>query len=221
MCTNSNIQSKQRYISQQIWNIWNPSQSVIFTVSLDLRDICCPELWAVWRSNLPVAPQSRSVPRREDSSQGSPRPAQQHGNRVSHKLQTILISKQDHQVNRCDIWATTRPNTATPITYISYIVILDVKLNCIMFVTKLELTRIFLNNLLQVADTFDTSRLAWLYSGCRGHVYTEGVELIPVTAFRLEPLLQPGQHPGHLTVDGEQVRTETIQVGGRERLIMK
>ena len=47
-------------------------------------------------------------------------------------------------------------------------------------------------------------------------MYTEGVELIPVTAFRLEPLLQPGQHPGHLTVDGEQVRTETIQVGGRE-----
>ena len=47
-------------------------------------------------------------------------------------------------------------------------------------------------------------------------MYTEGVELIPVTAFRLEPLLQPGQHPGHLTVDGEQVRTETIQVRGRE-----
>ena len=44
------------------------------------------------------------------------------------------------------------------------------------------------------------------------HVYTPGVEMIPVTAFRLEPLVPPGQHPGHLTVDGELLTTATIQV---------
>ena len=43
-------------------------------------------------------------------------------------------------------------------------------------------------------------------------MYTPGVEMIPVTAFRLEPLVPPGQHPGHLTVDGELVPTATIQV---------
>ena len=48
---------------------------------------------------------------------------------------------------------------------------------------------------------------------CRGHVYTEGVEVLPVKAFRLEPILTGGRHPGNLTVDGELVRTETIQVG--------
>ena len=31
-------------------------------------------------------------------------------------------------------------------------------------------------------------------------------------AFRLEPILTGGRHPGNLTVDGELVRTETIQV---------
>ena len=46
------------------------------------------------------------------------------------------------------------------------------------------------------------------------HVYTPGVEMIPVTAFRLEPLVPPGQHPGHLTVDGELLTTATIQVYG-------
>ena len=46
------------------------------------------------------------------------------------------------------------------------------------------------------------------------HVYTPGVEMIPVTAFRLEPLVPPGQHPGHLTVDGELLTTATIQVHG-------
>ena len=45
----------------------------------------------------------------------------------------------------------------------------------------------------------------------RGHLYTEGVEVLPVKAFRLEPILG-GRHPGNLTVDGELVRTETIQV---------
>ena len=48
---------------------------------------------------------------------------------------------------------------------------------------------------------------------CRGHLYTEGVEVLPVKAFRLEPILTGGRHPGNLTVDGELVRTETIQVG--------
>ena len=45
----------------------------------------------------------------------------------------------------------------------------------------------------------------------RGHLFTEGVEVLPVKAFRLEPILTGGRHPGHLTVDGELVRTETIQ----------
>ena len=50
----------------------------------------------------------------------------------------------------------------------------------------------------------------------RGHLYTEGVEVLPVKAFRLEPILTGGRHPGNLTVDGELVRTETIQVGDRK-----
>ena len=47
-------------------------------------------------------------------------------------------------------------------------------------------------------------------------MYTEGVELLPVTAFRLEPLIS-NRHPGHLTVDGELVRTDTIQVRRMEK----
>ena len=42
----------------------------------------------------------------------------------------------------------------------------------------------------------------------REHIYLPGVEMIPVRAFRITPL----EDRGLMTVDGELVRTETIQV---------
>ena len=46
----------------------------------------------------------------------------------------------------------------------------------------------------------------------RDHIYIPGVEIIPATAFRLEPFKSSHDKGGYLTVDGELVKTEILQV---------
>jgi len=43
------------------------------------------------------------------------------------------------------------------------------------------------------------------------HIYIPGVEIIPATAFRLEPFKSSHDKGGYLTVDGELVKTEILQ----------